>query len=757
MDTPEPTAGLRLPDDGPSAHRARTPVRKLGLILQLAAITVLAAVPSALVMLDRWFGNPKVLSLWQEAWCRSDALCRSAYPSYFILAFPCWLLAVSLTLWAARRRPAALAGLAPRPAEGASFAAGRIQRWLGLGLIVAAAAGFGAVVMRALHYRDVFPGWWLAGVIAAHLLGWLLREIPAAAWAAAWRRHHAGLIAVGLGQLAAAAGLASIYGAQRFQWAFAVLIVLAALNLVGRRRAVSAIGWIVTLALLLFATNMNAWWLSAIGDEYTFWAYAREIVEEQSLEFIGSQLFNGQGVYAAHPYLSSLIHALFLRLFGVAGFSWRFSNACLSAAAIAFFYIFFKTFLPRRTAVLAALFLALSHYIMSFGKIGYNNLQAFLAESWVLAAAAWAARTRRPSAFALTGAALAFCAYVYPAALYVLPIPVLLLLWYAPPTSWQAVRCWGLMAASLLIPSFPLLLQPAYWQAKVAGTLFYNPAVVQTPATALNHLAKNSFYSAFSYLFTPQEDHFIAVGYVDPLTAVFIGIGFACMLGLAFRRRFAAFLLTALALLLFLVGASHDRPFPTGTRMFLLLPWFALCAAIGLAWLMEQMRDAGLLRGRGTALLALIFTAVLGLNLYQAYPLARDRMAGFQSLETLFLRMVQRAQPDERVAPKTYVFITEPTWTSAGIRLLADVYPIQARFAEVVVTDQALPESDRALIADPNALVIIEPWMDPARRQALEPDLQALGKAPCPIRATNGDERFTLWHAPGLEKMCTEP
>lgn len=124
------------------------------------------------------------------------------------------------------------------------------------------------------------------------------------------------------------------------------------------------------------------------------------------------------------------------------------------------------------------------------------------------------------------------------------------------------------------------------------------------------------------------------------------------------------------------------------------------------------------------------------------------------SLEILFFRLVQRAQETEAEAPKTYVFITDPTWTSIGIQQIPTIYPVQARFEEVVVTDQTLPEPARAIIADRNALVIIKPWMEEAWQKAFEPDLRELGKVPCGIKTTTGDVRFTLWHAPELAWMC---
>ena len=289
-------------------------------------------------------------------------------------------------------------------------------------LFVTAGIAIALIAVRPWSQHHV-PRWELALAYAAYLLAWALREAPVAGVWAALRRRQGPLTAILLGVVALLLVLASRYGQYRFHWITAVLLLLAAADLWRYRKAIHPIVWIATLALILYATNMNVWWLSAIGDEYSFWTYAREIAEKQRLVFIGASLFNGQAVYGAHPYLSSLIQAIFMKLFGSDGFGWRISNACLSAAAVLLLYLFARTFVTRRTALMAALFLAISHYLISFGKIGYNNLQALFAEALVLASAAWAVRTRRPVAFALLGAGMGFCFYVYPAALYVVPLP----------------------------------------------------------------------------------------------------------------------------------------------------------------------------------------------------------------------------------------------------------------------------------------------------------------------------------------------
>jgi 4-amino-4-deoxy-L-arabinose transferase-like glycosyltransferase len=394
---------------------------------------------------------------------------------------------------------------------------------------------------------------------------------------------------------------------------------------------------------------------------------------------------------------------------------------------------------------------------MAFGKIGYNNLQALFAMSLSLCAAAWAIRTKRRIAFVVLGLACGLCFYVYPAALYALPVVGLLLLFYFPPTSRLALRRWSVLAVSLLMLVFPLFLQPGYWQAKVAGTLLYNPQVIQTTASVVTHFATNLAYSFFSFVYVPEESHFVTVSYVDPLTAVFAFIGIACLLRWGWRERFTRFLLAGLAVLLLFVGASHDRIFPPATRMFLLLPWFALIAAIGLIWLVERMKQAGLPRLPLVGLVASVLVAVVGLNLYQAYTLSWQRMTGLQSVESLFLRLAMRVQNVVAEPPKTFVVVTDSKWGIGGLQMLQQVYsvpPSPGQLVQVTVAGPSFSESDRAIIVDRNALVIIQPRMDEFWQKSLESSLEKLDKVPCGIKTTNGTLRFTLWYSPELTRMC---
>ncbi len=724
--------------------------------LLVAAATLLAVVPSLLVVQDRWLREHAISGSLDDWWRKIDFLRRLGLPSYFLLIFPCFLGSLAL-VWCSKEVPLSVfsnlgLGTASPATAGISPAQSRASRIV----FIASAIALAIIILSAPILHRV-PGWDLALALLAYLLAWVLREIPVKEIIKRWRQKRDLILAVLLAHLAFIEFLASCSRGNPL-WIFSLLLALAALNLLRHRREVSPVLLVMSLALILYTLNINAWWFSIIGDEYSFFDYARDIAGRQSPSFIGSHLFNGQAVYGTHPYLSSFIQAIFMKVLGSDNFGWRFSGIYLGAIAIGFFFLFFKTFVPRRIALIASLLLASSHYLMTFGKIGYDNLQAFFAMSLALWATAWALRSMRLLAFVVLGLALGFCFYVYPAALYVVPLPLLLLLLYAPPTSKPAIRRWVIVALSMFLLIFPLLLQPGYWEAKRAGTFLDDPEVMRSIASLLQSVATRLLYAFVSFVYVVHESHFVAVSYVDPLSAALLVLGMAHLLKQIRKRRFALFLMLGFAMLLLLVGASSGVAYPPTTRMFLLLPWFALFAAVGLTWMQRQITN---LLGNQTSMATfsgLAMIAVIGLNLYQAYPLSRQRMEQYQNLAMLYLRTAMRAQELEGDSPKTFVFITDPAWGIDGIKgTLQQVYSVPTsplQVIQVTVTDTNLPEAARTTIADPSSLVIIKPWLDAQWKSTLEVALQELGKVPCDIKTTGGAVRFQLWHSGGADTLC---
>jgi hypothetical protein len=556
--------------------------------------------------------------------------------------------------------------------------------------------------------------------------------------------------------------LAVSYAGPASSWPFLLAFLLMSVALLTYSSRFHGLLWTTTIALSAYTLLVDGWWFSVIGDEYIFIRYAIDILQRADVHEVGSKLFWGQYVYGAHPYLSSLILAFSMAIFGSENFGWRFSNLYLSAISLPLYFYFFQTFLLRRIAILSVALLAFSHYIMTFGKIGSNNLHSFFAQSVILAVAAWVIQSHRLSAFALLGLSIGLCFYVYPGALYVVPIPFLLLAICYRTNKRSALFHVAILMAGLLMMMFPLSMQSDYWLKKIPGTVYYNPRIVGSTGDSVHHWATNLLYSLFSFVYTPEEMHFVAVSYMDPIGAVFVFIGAAIVLRRICDSKLALFLAVSIALLLVLVGASHDRQHPPASRMFLLLPWFAMVAAIGLAWCETQLRRSGCPPRVAFFALPLVVALVAGANLYLAYPLSKERMAGrYQSAQVLFLDVGKRIFAGADGDRRRVVFANDPSTLSVeGWREMLRIYGVPVattQMVEVPAGIAPLGDAARSTMAEKDTIVVVDPRLDPGVIRSVEAVLVELGKESCVIRNTLTEPRFTFWYSPGLRHLCQPP
>lgn len=732
----------------------------------LLAAVLLALLPPLLVLHYRWLGGAGLAALLREPWCTIGFLCASALPPTFLLVFLC--LAGLLIVVA--RTPDDATLFLPRPralGTGTTAPAVRspLQRALGSDLLVVAGVGLAAVAFGALAVGRM-PGWELLLVVGGLVLAFYLQDAALDTLPARLRALAPRVLPFLLFHVLLVGLLASVFQREGYPWVWAGATALAALNLLRPGRAVPPILWVMSLALVLYTLDVDNWRYAVIGDDWAFYNHARQIAERHDWGTIGATLFKGQEAYGTHPYFSSVLQAATMKLFGYTNFGWKFSSLYLAALSVGLLYLFGRVFLRPPIALVAAVLLGASHYVMDFGKIGYNNLQALFALALVLAAAAGAVQTLRPVAFALLGVAMGLCFYVYPGGLYALPLPLLLFLFYVPPTSRLALQRWSAMGLTLLVLLLPLLYQPEYWQAKVPGTFFNNPQLTRTTGDLVEHVTRNLLYASVSFVYIPllSEAGYVLTAYTDYLTAALVAVGLAYLLVRARRARFAAYFVVTYALMLLLVGATHDRTYPWITRMFLLLPWFALAGAVGLVWLADRCGAVGVPRQRIRWGAGALLAAIVGLNLFVAYaPVQALRAARHQPVEDVFVGFAERVFDGPQSSARTIVLLHDPQWRElASLRDVLNTYPVHYTPSQLVergVADDVLAPGGGALVADPavadpNALLVISPQMPSPRRESLERALASIGKQPCPIVGDDDKPRFTMWHAPALAPFC---
>ncbi|GIW05328.1 MAG: hypothetical protein KatS3mg060_0133 [Dehalococcoidia bacterium] len=127
----------------------------------------------------------------------------------------------------------------------------------------------------------------------------------------------------------------------------------------------------MTLAALLTFPTLADPYFSAIGDEYAFWEFARDLARGTAHD-----PFTQAGVYGNHPVLSSYLMAGTIRLFGFDQVGWRAASALSLVVAAGALTVLGRLALNRAAGIVAGVSLAAAHPLLAYAHTGYNNIQA---------------------------------------------------------------------------------------------------------------------------------------------------------------------------------------------------------------------------------------------------------------------------------------------------------------------------------------------------------------------------------------------
>jgi hypothetical protein len=703
--------------------------------LPLLVLTVLlAAIPSVVVMLDRWADLPWATYLLSKLRSTSPYLMAMPLPAYFVLFFLI-LLAVGLLIILQPSDPLSFSkpeGNIWPVEEGipeVQVLISRLLQWIAL-------TGFIAIAAVNLAEQRI-PGAELLLAAGCFLVGCLLREY---ALPPLWRflkGNRDWLFACMLAHVALVAVITAYHTCPACLPIAIAGLSLAAAHLFPIRRRVPTVYWIFSLGLILFSINVNVWWMSVVGDEFAFYHNARRLADDFTASTVLPRVFDEQGVFDFNPFLATIVQTLFLKMFGTQGFGWRFSNIYLIALAIPLSYSFWKTFLDRRIALLAAFFLASSHFLINFSKIGYVNLQALFLFCASLAAAAWAVRSRRTAAFAVCGVILAMNFYTYGIAIVSIPLALLLLLFFAPPRSRSGLRCWAVMAAGFAILFFPLYLQPGYWSTGFGFTIFRSSQNIPDFASPLQILSYRILMACFSYLYSVNESHFVSVGFVDGISAALVGLGCFAVILRKNKNRFAAFFLVGWVLLLTVAGIIGSPDHPSTTRMFILLPWWVAAAAFGVWWIRGRILAGG---APGSAISRAVTGALLimvvAINVVNAAVISRIRFAGFQTFESAVQRVAEESQQWIAYTQRRFVFLTTEDYSLTPFFILREVYPqywANVEMEQIGISGPQLPEGGISLASNANSVFFLMPALPEEWRTGVRNAMEVGGFYRCPV------------------------
>jgi hypothetical protein len=210
--------------------------------------------------------------------------------------------------------------------------------------------------------------------------------------------------------------------------------------------------------------------------------------------------------------------------------------------------------------------------------------------------------------------------------------------------------------------------------------------------------------------------------------------------------------------MLLLVGSSHGYTTPPTTRMFLLLPWWMVFAAVGLHYLMFQLNAFFRFSKKaimGTTLGILLL--VIGINEYQSQWIAYKLYASRPSLVYVLIRQAEQAY---RIKPGeiwNYIFLTDLPWTSEGFWRLHFIYPDylgDASISQIRIDGMEISDSVQDSFEDPNTFFFVLPFHHAAWEKNIMEALIKKGKISCRIQTLEDEELVEIYSAPEYSTAC---
>ena len=365
--------------------------------------------------------------------------------------------------------------------------------------------------------------------------------------------------------------------------------------------------------IALNARDLNDWYYSAIGDEYAFYSFATEILENGIM-----RPFSQEGVYNHHPYMSSLHQAAFMRLFEGSNFWWRFSAVFIGALAIPAVYIAGYALYGRRAAIIAALLFACSHYLFAITHGGYNSVGAMTIAAWAAALFVLGIRRGSPPLLYAAGVAVGYGFYTHYAGRLAAPALLLFALTLLAPRDLRRLWPVALGAVAAALPTLLLEREELFTRmlGQVAGGYDANitgPLGERVVGNIVNNGA------AFSH--NPVVHTYVSGALLDPISAYIAALGVGFALG-RLAHPSARLALVWFAVGFVALGALNPHSSVAVTRMYSALPPLLLMGGAVGAHLLDRLPapptlSKAMRTGGVAALIGLAAVAVLALNARQ--------------------------------------------------------------------------------------------------------------------------------------------
>lgn len=381
-----------------------------------------------------------------------------------------------------------------------------------------------------------------------------------------------------------------------------------------------AVPLIALLAFALASYGLMSWRWSLIGDEYEFFNLARSIVEGTHTQ----PVLSGTGAYGYHPLISSYWQALTMKLFGVNSYGWRVASPLLVGLSVLPLYYFARESSSRTIALVAVTVFAGSHYLMTFAKIGYNNVQALIPLTLSLGLFVLARRRGSILGFFLVGMALGTGFYTYALArLAMVPIALLFLLYY-PPYRKRSWYLYAITALGFILVVYPVALDREAWQGQASKSILQSE-VADTLYDRVIQVRNNVFYGAVAFMSHSGNSHFVFGAHLDPMSGLLFLIGLGIILRHLFASRIHLAWFLIYASLLVVTSGFQRYAYPNNAWLWFNIPIYSMFIAVGCCALAQDL--ASLLRRANWAyaVSSVLVLVMLSLNFWLSVDLSQEK------------------------------------------------------------------------------------------------------------------------------------
>lgn len=205
----------------------------------------------------------------------------------------------------------------------------------------------------------------------------------------------------------------------------------------------------ISLAVFVLALALRAWQMSQFpntysGDEGSAGLFAVELLDGKANNLFSLGWFSFPALYFA-------VQSAAIALLGQTVEAVRLTSAVAGALTVVAVYWLGRAMFDRTTAVLAALYLAASHYHIHMSRIALNNVWDGLFGTLAILGLWHGWKTGQRAGFILCGLALGLGQYFY---VSIRPLPILFLIWAASAFIAQRAqfrqRFHGLVLAALI-------------------------------------------------------------------------------------------------------------------------------------------------------------------------------------------------------------------------------------------------------------------------------------------------------------------